>query len=176
MEKADAERLVHAVWHSKRDFEAAHGVRITLPDYLAVYLQVRHSRRRTASVRGTWQDTAHRWLASLCMKHYTVAALRVSRARSALCVQGSSWASSLTPRHFPLPIHHAVQRKYGAAKAAAEAAYNLVYTLGQHQYDPDCYLVVKVRQAEGPCGALCCGNPCREQGAVGACLTGHLQR
>lgn len=47
MEKADAERLVHAVWHSKRDFEAAHGVRITLPDYLAVYLQVRQPRHRT---------------------------------------------------------------------------------------------------------------------------------
>ncbi|KAG2499098.1 hypothetical protein HYH03_003281 [Edaphochlamys debaryana] len=74
MEKADAERLVNTVWASKRDFEASQGVTITLPDYLAVYLQ----------------------------------------------------------------------RKYGAARAAAEAAYNLIFTLGQHQYDPDCYLFFKV--------------------------------
>lgn len=44
MEKADAERLVNAVWAGKREFEAAHGCRITLPDYLCVFLQVSSKR------------------------------------------------------------------------------------------------------------------------------------
>ncbi|GFR43695.1 hypothetical protein Agub_g4805, partial [Astrephomene gubernaculifera] len=78
MEKAEAERIVNAVWQSKREFEAGYGVRISLPDYLSVFLQ----------------------------------------------------------------------RKHGAARPATEAAYNLVYTLGQHQYDPDCYLFFKVLAGE----------------------------
>jgi hypothetical protein len=74
MEKAESERIVNAVWQSKRDFESQYGCRILLTDYLSVYLQ----------------------------------------------------------------------RKHGAPRAASEAAYNLMYTLGQHQYDPDCYLFFKV--------------------------------
>ncbi|KXZ52915.1 hypothetical protein GPECTOR_8g293 [Gonium pectorale] len=74
MEKAEAERLVHAVWAAKREFESSHAVRITLSDYLSVHMQ----------------------------------------------------------------------RKYGATRPAVEGAYNLVYTLGQHQYDPDCYLFFKI--------------------------------
>ncbi len=35
-------------------------------------------------------------------------------------------------------------RKYGAAKVVAEVAYNLLYTLGMHLYDPDCNTFVKV--------------------------------
>ncbi|KAG2494635.1 hypothetical protein HYH03_007153 [Edaphochlamys debaryana] len=36
-----------------------------------------------------------------------------------------------------------MQRKYVAPRAIAETAYNLVYTLGQHAYDPDCNLFIK---------------------------------
>lgn len=66
MEKVDAERMVHAVWQAKSEFEGQYG-RISLQDFLAVYLQRRH----------------------------------------------------------------------GTPRAASETAYNLLYTLGQHSYDPD---------------------------------------
>lgn len=37
-----------------------------------------------------------------------------------------------------------LHRKLGTPKAICEAAYNLLYTLGQHAYDPDCNLFLKV--------------------------------
>ena len=66
MEKVDAERMCMAVWQGKREFEVAHGMSLSLADYLHVHLQ----------------------------------------------------------------------KKHGTQKGIAEAAYNLVYTLGQHTYDP----------------------------------------
>lgn len=36
-------------------------------------------------------------------------------------------------------------RKYVAPRAVTETTYNLIYTLGQHLYDPDCNLFIKVR-------------------------------
>ena len=40
--------------------------------------------------------------------------------------------------------HPPPQRKYVAPRAVTEMSYNLVYTLGQHSYDPDCALFLKV--------------------------------
>ena len=37
-----------------------------------------------------------------------------------------------------------LQRKAAAPRAVLETAYNLIYTLGQHTYDPDCNLFIKV--------------------------------
>jgi hypothetical protein len=37
-----------------------------------------------------------------------------------------------------------LQRKHGNPKQVTESAYNLLYTLNQHSYDPDCNLFLKV--------------------------------
>lgn len=49
--------------------------------------------------------------------------------------------------------------RYGNAPRAAEAIYNLIYALGQHQYDPDCALFFKVRDLAWSCWAALVPTP-----------------
>ena len=49
-------------------------------------------------------------------------------------------------------------RHYGVARLAVEVAYNLVYTLGQHLYDADCHLFLRVFTGEVGCWVPCGGG------------------
>lgn len=39
MEKVEAERMVHAIWQAKAEFQAQYRVHISLADYVAVWAQ-----------------------------------------------------------------------------------------------------------------------------------------
>ena len=52
MEKGEAERLVHTVWLGKREFERATGTRISLADYLYIFLNKVCALGRRACRRG----------------------------------------------------------------------------------------------------------------------------
>uniref|UniRef100_A0A7S3VUA7 Uncharacterized protein n=1 Tax=Dunaliella tertiolecta TaxID=3047 RepID=A0A7S3VUA7_DUNTE len=47
LEKAEAERTVHTIWRSKREFEGTHNINVTLPDYLYIFLQRKFSKAQT---------------------------------------------------------------------------------------------------------------------------------
>ncbi len=47
-------------------------------------------------------------------------------------------------------------RKFVAPRAVTETTYNLIYTLGQHLYDPDCNLFIKVRRRTTFLSSACC--------------------
>jgi hypothetical protein len=59
-------------------------------------------------------------------------------------------------------------KHFGVARLAVEACYNLVYTLGQHVYDADCHLFLRVFTGEVGC-LPGMERPGTERGCCGCC-------